>query len=123
NNGLKHVSPFTVLSSFHGAFFFPIDEMHMWGQGIGKQLWALATNDSAKYGITNPLWLDTNSRKSLRDHMESLVKTTDVYALSNEFFNKYKKAPAPISSTIMPEHHAVFRHGHFSWICQGSGFH
>ncbi|KAF1801234.1 hypothetical protein FB192DRAFT_1258844, partial [Mucor lusitanicus] len=83
NNGLKRVSPFTVLSSFHGAFFFPIDEMHMWGQGIGKQLWAIATDDSAKYGITDPLWLDTNSRKSLGDHMESLVKTTNVYALSD----------------------------------------
>lgn len=74
--------------------------MHMWGQGIGKQLWAIATDDSAKYGITNPLWLDTNSRKSLGDHMESFVKTTNVYALSGEFFSKYKKAPAPISITV-----------------------
>lgn len=65
---IKKVSPLTLLDGFHGAEFWGLDEMHLWGQNIGRQLWALATDDSQKYGIQNPFFL----RKRYRELVSSI---------------------------------------------------
>ncbi|KAI8994858.1 hypothetical protein BDB01DRAFT_214359 [Pilobolus umbonatus] len=63
-NSLKAQTPFSLLHSFHGATFWGVDEMHLWGQNIGKKLWAMAT-DGTKYGKNNPFFLGHSYREKL----------------------------------------------------------
>ena len=38
---MKKSTPLVKLQSFHAPYFFPIDEMHLLGPNLGKQLWKM----------------------------------------------------------------------------------
>ncbi|CEG64295.1 hypothetical protein RMATCC62417_01293 [Rhizopus microsporus] len=45
DSGQKFPTPFAGLKRFHGAFFFPVDLMHLFGCNIGPQIARLITTD------------------------------------------------------------------------------
>ncbi|OAD71516.1 hypothetical protein PHYBLDRAFT_187581 [Phycomyces blakesleeanus NRRL 1555(-)] len=60
--GLTGQSPFSLLDSFSGPFFFALDEMHGICHGIGKQVWGLMCG---KYGKDHPLSLSLAAQKEI----------------------------------------------------------
>ncbi|OAD66149.1 hypothetical protein PHYBLDRAFT_175446 [Phycomyces blakesleeanus NRRL 1555(-)] len=60
--GLTGQSPFSLLDSFSGPFFFALDEMHSICHGIGKQVWGLMCG---KYGKDHPLSLSLAAQKEI----------------------------------------------------------
>ena len=45
DSGQKLPTPFAGLKRFHGAFFFPVDLMHLFGCNVGPQIARLITTD------------------------------------------------------------------------------
>ncbi|OAD75356.1 hypothetical protein PHYBLDRAFT_186379 [Phycomyces blakesleeanus NRRL 1555(-)] len=66
--GLTGQSPFSLLDSFSGPFFFALDEMHGICHGIGKQVWGLVCG---KYGKDHPLSLSLAAQKEIDTAMVS----------------------------------------------------
>ncbi|OAD74956.1 hypothetical protein PHYBLDRAFT_186588 [Phycomyces blakesleeanus NRRL 1555(-)] len=66
--GLTGQSPFSLLDSFSGPFFFALDEMHGICHGIGKQVWGLVCG---KYGKDHPLSLSLAAQKEIGTAMVS----------------------------------------------------
>ncbi|OAD68749.1 hypothetical protein PHYBLDRAFT_173164 [Phycomyces blakesleeanus NRRL 1555(-)] len=66
--GLTDQSPFSLLDSFSGPFFFALDEMHGICHGIGKQVWGLVCG---KYGKDHPLSLSLAAQKEIGTAMVS----------------------------------------------------
>ncbi|OAD68696.1 hypothetical protein PHYBLDRAFT_188654 [Phycomyces blakesleeanus NRRL 1555(-)] len=66
--GLTGQSPFSLLDSFSGPFFFALDEMHGICHGIGKQVWGLVCG---KYGKDHPLSLSLVAQKEIGTAMVS----------------------------------------------------
>ncbi|KAL0076281.1 hypothetical protein J3Q64DRAFT_1606174, partial [Phycomyces blakesleeanus] len=63
---IKKPTPFGILSSFTGTCFFGLDKLYLWGQNIGKHLWAIVTdNGQKKSDISNPLFLRKPYRVTL----------------------------------------------------------
>ncbi|KAI7873642.1 hypothetical protein K492DRAFT_111484, partial [Lichtheimia hyalospora FSU 10163] len=78
--GQRQVTLFADLPTFHGASFFPMDIMHMLGQGIAKQFWALISDD--KYNgeeNSNPLSLPVVQCKTIG------VEVANCRSLSKDF--------------------------------------
>ena len=58
--GQRYASPFSMLPSFHGYTFFPMDIMHLLGHGIAHQVWNIMRGSYDKN--SNPLYLSTVNR-------------------------------------------------------------
>ncbi|CEJ01136.1 hypothetical protein RMCBS344292_15172 [Rhizopus microsporus] len=81
DSGQKLPTPFTSLKRFHGAFFFPIDLMHLFGCNVGPQIARLITTDdfSIDKRYQHPLRLinkDIQNINSLLRLSCTLVPTT-----------------------------------------------
>ncbi|OAD76871.1 hypothetical protein PHYBLDRAFT_62934 [Phycomyces blakesleeanus NRRL 1555(-)] len=66
--GLTGQSPFSLLNSFSGPFFFALDEMHGICHSIAKQVWGLVCG---KYGKDHPLSLSLAAQKEIGTAMVS----------------------------------------------------
>jgi hypothetical protein len=81
-----------LLESFHGFSFYGLDEMHLWGSNIGKQLWKMITDNSQKYGYKNPLFLHNQYRVTFGRYMEIAKTNNPVEATTGEFKGMYAMA-------------------------------
>ncbi|OAD79998.1 hypothetical protein PHYBLDRAFT_185018 [Phycomyces blakesleeanus NRRL 1555(-)] len=74
--GLTGQSPFSLLDSFSGPFFFALDEMHGICHGIGKQVWGLVCG---KYGKDHPLSLSLAAQKEIGTAMVSTRRSIPTF--------------------------------------------
>lgn len=63
-------TPLILLKSFDNAASLGLDEMHLWGMNIGKQLLNIISDDTQVFGSNNPLYL----RHSYRIEMEKALE-------------------------------------------------
>lgn len=55
--GLKGVSHFVLLKRFHGAYYWGLDEMYLWGANLGPKLWSIIKDNNQKLlNVENPLF-------------------------------------------------------------------
>ncbi|KAI7846790.1 hypothetical protein BDC45DRAFT_576644 [Circinella umbellata] len=69
NRGLTKKQPLAKLKSFHGPYFFSIDEMHLLGNNIGHQVWNMICG---KYGKKAPIALKKKYRSAISKGMANL---------------------------------------------------
>ncbi|OAD79321.1 hypothetical protein PHYBLDRAFT_162397 [Phycomyces blakesleeanus NRRL 1555(-)] len=60
--GLTGQSPFSLLDSFSGTFFFALDEMHGICHGIGKQVWGLVCGKRSIPTSFHGAWINIATR-------------------------------------------------------------
>ncbi|KAG2217346.1 hypothetical protein INT45_010278 [Circinella minor] len=72
NRGLTKKQPLAKLKSFHGPYFFSIDEMHLLGNNIGHQVWNMICG---KYGKKAPIALKKKYRSAISKGMASACST------------------------------------------------
>ncbi|KAL9536957.1 hypothetical protein MBANPS3_012217 [Mucor bainieri] len=86
DKGIKAASPLTLLDSFArtGASFWGLDEMHLWGANLGKNLWAMICDNKPGNLL---YYLPIKLRDALGAAMKNLKNVNHNGATTGEFKN------------------------------------
>ncbi|KAG2228427.1 hypothetical protein INT48_006916, partial [Thamnidium elegans] len=71
-NSLKKGTPISLFKMFDGQELFGMEELHLWGHNIARQLWKLFENENGKYGVKNPYQMQKKYRDELGKRMSEL---------------------------------------------------
>lgn len=59
----------SLFEMFDGPEFFGLEELHLWGHNIARQLWRLFESEKGKYGLNNPYQMQKKYRDALGQRM------------------------------------------------------
>lgn len=82
----------TILDSFHGAAYYGMDEMHLWGANIGKHLWTtFITDDSPRiFSVSNPFFLPNEYRQLLGNAAKRIQSMNPIDSHTGDFLGNYR---------------------------------
>lgn len=85
-------TPFALLKSFHGPFFWGLDEMHLFGANAGSKVWSIITDDGQKYqDASNPLFLRPKYREFVAEKMKIAQKNKHPLSTHGNFAGEVKR--------------------------------
>lgn len=68
--------------------FFGLEELHLWGHNIARQLWKLIENEKGKYGLKNPYQMQKKYMDEVGKRMGELRKEIPFDMFDGSFIGK-----------------------------------